>query len=180
MNIYTRKGDRGETSLYGGTRVRKDVLRIDAYGTVDELNSLLGVAVAGTEDQELVTVLSRIQKKLFEVGADLSTPRTVADARIRRIEPADAESIEKIIDTAEGELEPLRTFILPGGTITAARLHHARTVCRRAERLVVGLSSEEEIGEGLVMYLNRLSDLLFVLARQQNRRGEREDIPWKG
>ena len=179
MKIYTRTGDKGDTSLFGGQRVPKDALRIEAYGTVDELNSVLGIAITGCDDEKLVQVLSRLQTRLFEIGADLATPRPPSGKTIRRIEIEDSESLERIIDEFESKLKPLKSFILPGGSPVAARLHFARTVCRRAERCVVRLSRHEDIGEGMTVYLNRLSDLLFVLARYANRRANVAEVRWK-
>ena len=180
MKIYTKTGDTGDTSLFGGQRVPKDALRIEAYGTVDELNSVLGMAVADITDREIKEILTSIQNKLFEVGADLATPRSLDRRQVRRIVPKDAQHLEKLIDTAEAKLQPLKVFILPGGSQSAARLHFARTVCRRAERVVVRLSRNEEIGEGIVVYLNRLSDLLFVLARLANQVANVPEVKWKG
>jgi cob(I)alamin adenosyltransferase len=179
MKIYTRTGDRGDTALFGGQRVPKDALRIEAYGTVDELNSVIGIALADQPDSATVKILTQIQRKLFELGADLATPRSGARAAVKRMEPRDAALLEKQIDAFETQLKPLRRFILPGGSPLAARLHFARTVCRRAERIVVRLSRNEDIGEGITMYLNRLSDLLFVLARHANSTAGVAEVPWK-
>jgi len=179
MKIYTKTGDSGDTSLFGGQRVPKDALRIEAYGTVDELNSVLGIALADGPDEEIRSVLLQIQNKLFGLGADLATPRSVTRKNIRRIEPRDSHWLEREIDRVDALLKPLHSFILPGGSHLASRLHFARTVCRRAERVVVRLSRNEDIGEGMTMYLNRLSDLLFVLARYANQRSEFPEIRWK-
>jgi cob(I)alamin adenosyltransferase len=179
MKIYTKTGDSGETSLFGGQRVPKDALRIEAYGTVDELNSVLGIALAEGPDGEIRPVLLQIQHQLFGLGADLATPRSVTRKNIRRIEPRDSLQLEREIDRFDKLLKPLHSFILPGGSHFAARLHFARTVCRRAERVVVRLSRNEDIGEGMTMYLNRLSDLLFVLARYANQSAEISEIRWK-
>ena len=179
VKIYTKTGDTGDTSLFGGQRVPKDALRIEAYGTVDELNSVLGMVRAENADPTIDDVLADIQGQLFELGADLATPRSIQRKSVRRIEHRDTASLEKIIDALETELKPLRTFILPGGTRIAAHLHFARTVCRRAERIVVRLSRNEDIGEGMTMYLNRLSDLLFVLARYANRESGVPEVKWK-
>ena len=178
MKIYTRTGDTGNTSLFGGQRVPKDALRIDAYGTVDELNSALGAVLSDVSDAELKKVISRIQNTLFEVGADLATPRSIEQKNVRRIKPEDAKELESVIDTIEQRLEPLTSFVLPGGSKAGSGLHVARTVCRRAERAVVRLSREEEIGEAILVYLNRLSDLLFVLARWSNKMANIPEIPW--
>jgi len=179
MKIYTRTGDRGDTSLYGGQRVPKDALRIEAYGTIDELNSVLGTVRAVNTDEEIDSILTQVQHRLFELGADLATPRSVSKKRIKRFEPEDAKPLEKIIDAFGEHLRPLRSFILPGGSPVAARLHFARTVCRRAERTVVRLSRNEEIGEGITVYLNRLSDMLFVLARYANHVAKVPETKWK-
>jgi cob(I)alamin adenosyltransferase len=178
MKIYTKTGDTGNTSLFGGQRVPKDALRIDAYGTVDELNSALGVVLSDVSDAELKKVINRIQNTLFEVGADLATPRSIEQKNVRRIKPEDAKELESVIDATEQRLEPLTSFVLPGGSKAASGLHVARTICRRAERAVVRLSREEEIGEGILVYLNRLSDLLFVLARWSNKMANVPEIPW--
>ena len=179
MKIYTKTGDRGETSLYGGQRVPKDAIRIEAYGTVDELNALVGIAGSEARDPDLRRVLAEIQSRLFDVGADLATPHSGKSATVRRIQDADIQALEQIIDKAEQGLTPLKTFILPGGSPLAAKLHLARTVCRRAERLVVRLSHTEETNAAVVVFLNRLSDLLFVLARQANRHANIDDVQWK-
>lgn len=180
MKIYTKTGDRGDTSLFGGQRVPKDALRIEAYGTVDELNSAIGVVRADLDDPEIDRILEEIQNGLFELGADLATPRSVEKSKIRRIEERDVQGLEKVLDSLDEHLRPLRSFILPGGSPVAARLHCARTVCRRAERVVVRLSRNEDIGEVVMVYLNRLSDLLFVLARAVNQRSGIGEVKWRG
>jgi len=180
MKIYTKTGDGGATSLFGGQRVPKDALRIEAYGTIDELNSVLGLSISESDDPEITELLTAVQNRLFEVGADLATPRSIEKKRIRRIVPKDAVPLEKAIDGMEEKLKPLKAFILPGGSPLASRLHFARTVCRRAERIVVRLSRNEEVGEGIVIYLNRLSDLLFVLARYANHQAGVPEVKWKG
>ncbi len=179
MKIYTKTGDKGDTSLFGGQRVPKDALRIEAYGTVDELNSVLGVARADSRNQQIDEILERVQNELFELGADLATPRSANTKHIKRIEPKHSEHLEKSIDTLDVHLKPLKAFVLPGGLPVAARLHFARTVCRRAERTVVRLSRNEDIGEGITVYLNRLSDLLFVLARYANHVANVPETQWK-
>ena len=178
MKIYTRTGDKGDTSLFGGHKVPKDALRIEAYGTVDELNSVVGLVRSGVDDTKIDTILERIQNELFALGADLATPRSDSD-KVRRFHPRDARPLEQIIDRLDGSLKPIRNFILPGGSVTASRLHFARTVCRRAERAVVRLSRNEDIGEGCTVYLNRLSDLLFVLARYANHLTDTPESTWK-
>ena len=180
MKIYTKTGDSGDTSLFGGQRVPKDALRIEACGSVDELNSVLGIALADGPDGEIRSVLEQIQHKLFALGADLATPRSPGGKKkVKRIEPRDSLWLEREIDGFDTLLKPLHSFILPGGSHFAARLHFARTVCRRAERAVIRLSRNEDIGEGLKMYLNRLSDLLFVLARFANQSAGISEIRWK-
>jgi len=165
--VYTRTGDKGETALVGGKRVSKASARVEAYGDIDELNSLLGVARAEIEDAEVDEVLRSIQNELFTVGADLASPRDVA---VPRIEGELVQRLEQIIDRFNHQMPPLEEFILPAGTRGAALLHLARAVCRRAERCIVALAHEEEINEHLLAYVNRLSDLLFVMARWTNRR----------
>ncbi|MDH4071338.1 MAG: cob(I)yrinic acid a,c-diamide adenosyltransferase [Ignavibacteria bacterium] len=179
MKIYTRRGDEGETGLFGGQRVPKDDLRIEAYGTVDELNAVLGVAAAGMENSELTRMIGKIQSVLFEIGADLATPVSASGAAVTRVSAEAAKQVEEWIDHIEQDLDPLKNFILPGGSPSAARLHHARTVCRRAERRVVTLSGREKISKGVIVFLNRLSDFLFVLAREENRRSGTGELPWK-
>lgn len=179
MKIYTRTGDKGDTSLYGGQRVPKDALRIEAYGILDELNSVLGIVRSDNTHPEIDEILSQIQNQLFELGADLATPRSVTRKHVKRFEPKDAGPLEKWIDRLGGYLKPLRNFILPGGSPVAARIHFARTVCRRAERAVVRLSRNEDIGDGITVYLNRLSDLLFVLARYANSTANVTETKWK-
>ncbi len=171
MKIYTRTGDHGETSLFGGKRVAKNDPRIEAYGTVDELNSLLGLTRTVPLPADVDAQLAGIQSDLFDIGAHLASPGTgrFGDVDERRI-----TILENAIDTMESELPPLTTFILPGGTPGAAHLHVARTVCRRAERCVVALENEE----ATVRYLNRLSDYLFVAARFTNLRQGGADVPW--
>ncbi|HEU0013925.1 MAG TPA: cob(I)yrinic acid a,c-diamide adenosyltransferase [Longimicrobium sp.] len=185
LRIYTRTGDRGETGLFGGQRVPKDHARVEAYGDVDELNSVLGAALAHLEAEgqdELVAGLRAVQADLFTVGANLATPAPEDGGReapwIPALPAGRVEELEAWIDRAEAELEPLKAFILPGGTPAAAALHLARTVCRRAERRVVSLAREVHVGREWIVYLNRLSDLLFTLARLANHRAGRGDVPW--
>jgi cob(I)alamin adenosyltransferase len=178
MKIYTKTGDRGETSLFGGKRVQKDALRIDAYGTVDELNSVIGVCRSMNTTQEVDRILEEIQYDLFTLGADLATPSDVKKRNIKRIHQRDIKRLEDHIDTMDPKLTPLKHFILPGGNRTAAMIHFARTVCRRAERLVVTLAREDHAGNLPTIYLNRLSDLLFVLARWVNSLGNTAEAKW--
>ncbi len=179
VKIYTRTGDKGDTSLFGGRRVPKDALRIEAYGTVDELNSMLGIILAENSDKKIDGILRAVQGQLFFLGADLAAPRSGARPGISRIGAKDAAVLEGHIDKVDAGLKPLKSFIFPGGSPTSARLHFARTICRRAERIVVRLSREEEIGEDIAVYLNRLSDLLFVLARYANDVAKAPESTWK-
>jgi cob(I)alamin adenosyltransferase len=176
LKIYTRTGDAGETGLFGGQRVAKDALRVHAYGTVDECNAVVGLARAAGLDAELDILLAQVQNQLFVVGSDLATPGD--SAHIPRVGEAEAGFLEQAIDSLEASLEPLRQFILPGGTAAAAQLHLARTVCRRAERWAVSLAHEEPISPHVLTYLNRLSDFLFVAARAANARASTPDVPW--
>lgn len=178
MKIYTRKGDSGETSLVGGQRVPKDALRIEAYGSVDELNALLGVVRATKPTGEIDNLVRQLQEELFVLGADLATPQSEQSKKIPRIEQRHIDFLERQIDRMDGQLTPLTTFILPGGSQTGAQLHVARTVCRRAERLTVRLSKQEAINPLTVVYLNRLSDLLFTLARYANKVDQATETPW--
>lgn len=175
MKIYTKTGDGGETSLFGGARVRKDDARIDAYGTVDELNSTIGVARATSPSSPLDAQLHAIQSDLFDIGAHLASPGT---SRFAGPDDAQIAALEQSIDAMEAELAPLRAFILPGGTLAAAQLHIARTVCRRAERLVVALRDDDAATRSSIAYLNRLSDFLFVAARFANQQSGVADVPW--
>jgi cob(I)alamin adenosyltransferase len=175
VKIYTKTGDGGETSLFGGARVRKDDARIDAYGTVDELNSTIGVARATSPSSPLDAQLHAIQSDLFDIGAHLASPGT---SRFAGPDDAQIAALEQSIDAMEAELAPLRAFILPGGTLAAAQLHIARTVCRRAERLVVALRDDDAATRSSIAYLNRLSDFLFVAARFANQQSGVADVPW--
>ncbi len=170
-------GDRGDTALNLGTQVSKKSPRVEAYGTVDELNSFIGIAAAETGDNEIKEILEDVQKDLFMIGADLSTPLY---NRIRRVEPERSRELEKIIKSTEKQLDELKNFILPGGTKAAAMLHVCRTVCRRAERQIVALKDMESINEEIIPYLNRLSYLMFLLARLENQRRGVKDKLWKG
>lgn len=177
--IYTRTGDSGETSLIGGARVAKSHCRVAAYGEVDELNSAIGFALSQMRDGASAERLARTQHDLFAIGARLATPREEAESRAPPPVPAErVAEMEAWIDEAGAELEPLREFILPGGSPGAAALHLARTVCRRAERAVVALHAVEPVDPEVLRYLNRLSDLLFVFARLENRRAGCLDVTW--
>lgn len=178
MKIYTKTGDRGETSLFGGTRVPKDSFRIDAYGTIDELNSVIGFCRSLNSIQEIDDILGEIQDDLFTIGADLATPHQSERKPIKRIQQTDISRLEQHIDEITPKLEPLTSFILPGGSRSAALIHVARTICRRAERLVVTLARQEPIGEHLLIYLNRLSDLLFIVARRVNALSSSVETKW--
>ena len=182
MKIYTRRGDRGETDLFGGPRVAKDHLRVEAYGSVDELNAALGVALAETSHEDIRNLVRSIQEALLDMGAFLSSPDSERSEKrgVRQPLDAEVEALEEQIDTFEAELEPLRNFVLPGGTPAAAAFHLARTVCRRAERRAVSLDREVPVAAPALRYLNRLSDLLFVLARVENRRSGLGDQVWAG
>ena len=180
MKIYTKRGDLGETDLFGGPRVPKDHRRVDAYGDVDELNAVLGACAVETSYEDVRALAHGIQSALFDLGSYLASPDE-GRRRAGGIHEPDAEAIaelEQRIDAFEAELEPLRRFILPGGTRAAAAFHVARTVCRRAERRTVSLSREDALDPNAVRYLNRLSDLLFVLARVENRRAGVAEVEW--
>jgi cob(I)alamin adenosyltransferase len=181
VKIYTKTGDDGNTGLLGNRRIPKDDLRIEAYGTIDELNAALGVARAHGLDPAADVLIGQLQDQLFAVGSALADPDPSGKCH-NAIGPQHATRLEELIDNLESELAPLTNFILPGGSPPAAQLHLARTVCRRAERLVVRLARQPEsnVPRALFVYLNRLSDLLFVLARVVNHRGGVADIPWKG
>jgi cob(I)alamin adenosyltransferase len=181
MRIYTRTGDKGDTGLFGGGRVGKDDPRVEAYGEVDELNAALGLARSIELMPRIDEVLVPLQRDLFSLGALLATPdldRMRQHLDKARIDEERIAQLERAIDAGESELEPLRAFILPGGTPKAAALHVARTICRRAERRVVALRRDTELPELVVIYLNRLSDLLFVLARVANRRAGAGEVTW--
>lgn len=181
MKLYTKRGDSGATDLFGGQRVDKDALRVEAYGTVDELNSVLGLAASGCPSPQMQAILVSLQSRLFEIGADLATPRKDSDedkSIIPRITMAQVEQMEQMIDAACADVPEMKSFVLPGGTELAARLHLARTVCRRAERVCVALHKREPIGDAVIVYLNRLSDLLFAMARQANHEAGVADVPW--
>lgn len=181
MKIYTRTGDAGETGLFGGGRVPKDHVRVQAYGDVDELNSALGM-VRSTQPVDFMDgLLEAIQRDLFALGGQLATPdpeSVRAALEKAELNQSRVVAFERVMDEADRELPPLRAFVLPAGTPKAAALHLARTICRRAERSVVRLGHEADIPELFVVYLNRLSDLLFTLARQSNHRDGAGDVTW--
>lgn len=177
--VYTRTGDDGTTGLGGGQRVAKESLRVGAYGTVDETNSHIGVALASGLDKRLAEPLQRIQNDLFHVGSDLCIlEEDKKKFNVPQIEPRHVEFLEQLMDDLSTELEALANFILPGGTVGASHLHVARAVCRRAEREVIALGREEQVGEQVVPYLNRLSDALFVMARYDNLKSGVGDVLW--
>ena len=182
MKIYTKTGDDGSTGLFGGDRISKDHMRIEAYGTVDETNSTLGLVRAHvgnhSEQEFLEGILHKIQSELFVLGADLATPSD-AKVNVPRIEKKQIDDIEQLIDQLERELPPLKHFILPGGSIAASFMHLARTTCRRAERQTVRLSHREPINVLTITYLNRLSDLIFVLARWTNHLLGMNEEAWR-
>lgn len=181
MKIYTKTGDRGDTALFGGARVSKASQRVAAYGDVDELNSVLGVVTAHTTEDASRAELRHIQSDLFVLGAELAkNPDKQVDLGMPLIAEPDVVRLEQLIDALDQTLAPLKTFILPGGSIPAAFLHVARTTCRRAERAVVELARTEPVREELIRYLNRLSDLLFTMARAQNAHAGIPDVPWVG
>jgi cob(I)alamin adenosyltransferase len=178
MKIYTRTGDDGSTALFSGGRVSKTHLRVEAYGTVDELNSVLGVVRAHQPYSD--SWLEQIQRQLFHLGADLATPMDAKSSWVVRVDAEAVSWLEQIIDQMTDELPPLTLFILPGGTPAASHLHVARTICRRAERLAVALAAHEPISENVIPYLNRLSDGLFTLARWENFKAGAAEITWNG
>jgi cob(I)alamin adenosyltransferase len=179
VKIYTKTGDRGETSLLGGARVPKDHLRVAAYGDVDETNAALG-AVRAHAEEALERLLLGVQRDLFAIGAQLADPTHKVAARRAKaaVTAAHVRRLERAIDAREENLPPLRSFVMPGGTPAAALLHQARTVCRRAERSVVTLARETDVDRRIIVYLNRLSDLLFVLARFENQRAGLGEDRW--
>lgn len=181
--LYTRTGDRGQTGLVGGRRVPKDHPRVAAYGAIDELNAALGLAISFVRQRTLIASLQTIQNELFNIGAELATVEPVRSRRKQpatlRLDGAKAEWLESLIDEYDARVPPLRTFVLPSGTSAAAALHVARTVCRRAEREIVALARKQPINAAITTYLNRLSDLLFVLARYVNKAARRRELLWE-
>ena len=180
MKIYTKTGDKGETGLFGGERVSKDSPRISAYGTIDELNSFIGLAITKVKSDDVRKFLEKIQNYLFTVGADLATPENYKTKKlnIQRTPSAFYKELEKLIDEYEAQLDELKNFILPGGSESTALLHICRTICRRAEREVVALKKSVTIADNIIIFLNRLSDLLFVLSRFENKVSNHPDIIW--
>lgn len=181
--LYTRTGDRGQTGLFGGRRVPKDHPRVAAYGAIDELNAALGLAISYLRQRTLIASLQTIQNELFNIGAELATAEPARSRRkaaaALRLKGAKAEWLESLIDEYDARVPPLRTFVLPSGATAAAALHVARTVCRRAEREVVALARKQPINAAITTYLNRLSDLLFVLARYVNKAARRRELLWE-
>jgi cob(I)alamin adenosyltransferase len=185
--VYTRTGDRGETALVGGKRVPKDSLRIEAYGTIDELNSIVGLARAFNEEKLadgeahrfLDTLLRQIQDELFDLGSELATPPDFFQEGMYRVSESEVKKIEQLIDECQEELEPLKSFVLPGGGRIGAYLHQCRTVCRRAEREILRLSRAEELSEWPIKYVNRLSDLFFVLSRWISKKTGKDEYLWQ-
>jgi cob(I)alamin adenosyltransferase len=178
MKIYTKTGDGGETGLFKGPRVSKHDLRVEAYGNVDECNAVIGITAAHLRHPDIRPVLQSIQNDLFEVGADLATPPQEQDDARWRIGADRTLLLEKQIDHFEATLPQLKNFILPGGSTGGAYLHYARAVCRRAERSVTKLATEQNTNPEVVRYLNRLSDLLFVLARAENQHANSPEVAW--
>ncbi len=178
MKIYTRTGDQGDTALFGGGRVSKSHGRVEAYGTIDELNAILGIVRAGNPSRQADAWLRDVQLQLFHLGADLATPLDAAADWVVRVTAQEITWLEEGIDRMTDALEPLRNFILPGGTPAAAHLHLARTVCRRAERLIVALAESDEINPNAVAYVNRLSDWLFTLSRYENQQAGESEQKW--
>ncbi len=176
--VYTRTGDDGTTGLGVRVRVRKDDARVEAYGTVDELNSALGVVVASGPSAPVADSLRRVQQELFHLGSDLCVPPDDEAPSVPRIEQRHVEALERTIDQLQEELEPLANFVLPGGCAAAAALHLARTICRRAERRLVALAASEAVGAPALTYVNRLSDALFVMARYENVVSGESDVLW--
>lgn len=180
MKIYTKTGDKGETGLFGGERVSKSSQRIDVYGTIDELNAFIGLAITEINSSEIKAVLRRIQNQLFVVGSDLATPINDKNAKLKITRTPEEYSLqaEQDIDFFNDKLEELRNFILPGGSKGSAYLHICRTVARRAERKAVALSEQVNIGGNIIIFLNRLSDLFFVLSRFENQVSNIPDTKW--
>jgi len=182
LKVYTRRGDAGDTDLFGGGRVGKEDVRVEAYGAVDEANAAIGVAAAHSAHADLHAICRDVQDRLFDLGGTLATPDAEKRQRsgVPAVGAADVEALELHIDALETELPPLQRFVLPGGSPAAAAFHVARTVCRRAERRCVALHRREPLEPASLGWLNRLSDLLFVMARVENHRAGAADVPWRG
>jgi cob(I)alamin adenosyltransferase len=180
MKIYTKTGDKGETGLFGGERVSKSNSRIDAYGTIDELNAFIGLTITEIKSEKIISILQRIQNQLFVVGSDLATPISEKNEKLKitRTPEEYSKSAELNIDYFNDQLDELRNFILPGGSKGAAYLHVCRTIARRAERKVVALNEQVKIGDNIIIFLNRLSDLFFVLSRFENKVSNIPDTKW--
>jgi cob(I)alamin adenosyltransferase len=190
--LYTRSGDDGTTGLFGGGRVNKDHPRVEAYGTVDELNAAIGLAAAEVERHSasaegpmrslldsIQNIFTDLQSRLFDIGADLATPEGAKhEAKILRISAEQVAEVERWIDAIDAGSPPMKSFVMPGGTELAARLHLARTVCRRAERAMIHLRHSEPVSDGAIVYINRVSDMLFAMARRVNREAGVNDVPW--
>lgn len=184
MKLYTRTGDDGTTGLFGNQRVSKDHPRVEAYGTIDELNAALGFAAAQCDPESpfesaVLDILAQLQSRLFDIGADVATPEgDKHESKIIRITDEMVEEAERWIDEIDAGNNPMKSFIMPGGSELAARLHLARTVCRRAERTMIALNHSEPVSRGAIVYVNRVSDLLFAMARRANREAGVDDVPW--
>ena len=179
MKIYTKTGDAGTTSLFGGARVPKSHYRIEAYGTVDELNACMGLLRDQAVNQSRQVILIDIQNRLFTIGANLATEPGNQKVKVPKLSAADVQALEQAIDAMESNLTPLRNFVLPGGHASVSIGHLARTVCRRAERLIIGLDAHEKVEPLVIQYMNRLSDYLFVLCRQMAADLNIQETPWK-
>lgn len=181
VKIYTKTGDNGETSLFGGNRLRKDSPRVEAYGTVDELNASFGTAASFIKDKKIRSIIENIQNDLFEIGAELADPQKIGKNtnKLFKLNKAKVLELEKIIDQLDSRLPTLKSFIIPGGTTSSSLIQVSRSITRRAERRIISLSRKEKINPDLLVYMNRLSDLLFVIARQLNKKANVKDIIWK-
>lgn len=178
MKIYTKGGDKGDTSLIGGTRVKKDNIRIEAYGTVDELNSWIGILRLDSKEEQIRETLEKVQNHLFNIGALLAEDPEKSKMTLKQISPAQIEMMELLIDRLDALLPPLKQFILPGGSMRSSHAHISRTVCRRTERLVVSLAQTTIVDDLIIQYLNRLSDMLFVLSRYWEQEDGITSLPW--
>ncbi len=182
-NLYTGTGDRGQTGVFGGRRVPKDHPRVNAYGTIDELNAALGVAASLTKNRALLGHLQSIQNELFNIGAELASDQPVRrkakSSATFTLNETSIGALERLIDEYDSRVAPLRTFILPGGSQVASALHFARTVARRAERVTVTLGAKEQVNSAIMVYLNRLCDLLFAMARYANKAERRQELTWQ-